>query len=232
MHDKLWYLSRIQIFEALPTEDLLEIDKMAPMTHFNSIPKGTIVQSPEVNREGLFFIKTGKLRIYKFNPDGKQFTAGILGPGNMFGEIDSFSLGTRGLYIETLEETLLCSVLKKHFENFLLERPKLALRFLKEISKKLQETTELLEKLTLGNVKDRILYLLLKLSDQFGIDEQSFKRIDFPLTHQEIANMIGATRESVTSSLNDLVKKEIIRTGRSRIYVDQAKLQENLLRTT
>lgn len=117
------------------------------------------------------------------------------------------SLGIRGLYIETLEETLLCSVLKTHFEKFLLKRSQLALRFLKEISEKLQEITELFEELALGNVRDRILYLLLKLSDQFGIAEESFKRIDFPLTHQEIANMIGATRESVKNSLNELVKE-------------------------
>jgi CRP-like cAMP-binding protein len=108
--DKLWYLSRISIFEALPEEDLLEIDRMAPMTHFNALPKGSMVQTPDTYREGLFFVKEGKLRMYKVNADGKQFTAGILGPGNMFGEIDSFSFGTKGIYIETMERTLICSV--------------------------------------------------------------------------------------------------------------------------
>jgi len=67
------------------------------------------------------------------------------------------------------------------------------------------------------------------LSVQFGVSEESFKRIDFKLTHQEIANMIGATRESVTSTLNELVKQGIIRTGRSKIYVDQLKAKEDLL---
>lgn len=67
--------------------------------------------------------------MYKLNSEGKQYTAAILGAGNMFGEIDAFSLGTRDVYIETLEETLLCSVHKDQFEQFLLQRPELVLRF-------------------------------------------------------------------------------------------------------
>lgn len=62
--DKLWYLSKISIFDTLPEEDLLEIDRMAPMTHFNALPKGTMVQTPDTYREGLYFVKLGKLRIY------------------------------------------------------------------------------------------------------------------------------------------------------------------------
>lgn len=53
--DKLWYLSQISIFDALPKEDLLEIDRMVPITHFNALPKGTMVQSPDFHRDGLFF---------------------------------------------------------------------------------------------------------------------------------------------------------------------------------
>ncbi len=60
MMDKLWYLSRISIFEALPEEDLKELDQMAPMTHFNALPKGTLIQTPDTYRDGLFFYQRGK----------------------------------------------------------------------------------------------------------------------------------------------------------------------------
>lgn len=126
-------------------------------------------------------------------------------------------IGTRDVYIETLEETLLCSVHKDQFEQFLLQRPELVLRFLKEISKKLNETTELLERLALGTVHERVLYLLLRLSNQFVIPEDHFVKIDFPLTHLDLAHMIEATRESVTNSLNEL-----------SILVDQKKAKESL----
>nr|WP_261798099.1 cyclic nucleotide-binding domain-containing protein [Brevibacillus massiliensis] len=68
-----------------------------------------MIQSPELVRDGLYFVKEGALRFYIVNSWGKQFTVGILGKGSTFGEIDSFSLGTHGVYIETIEDTLLCA---------------------------------------------------------------------------------------------------------------------------
>ncbi|MCY9669629.1 Crp/Fnr family transcriptional regulator [Paenibacillus alginolyticus] len=228
MMDKLWYLSKISIFEALPEEDLLELDRMAPMTHFNALPKDTLIQTPDTYRDGLFFIKEGKLRLYKINVEGKQFTVGILGKGNMFGEIDTFSFGTKGIYIETMEETLICSVPKEHFENFLAKRPQLAMKFLTELSKMLRERDEMLEKLALGDVRERVLHLLLKLSEKFGVEDGGLVKIDLPITHQEVAHMIGATREAVTVILNELMKEGMIRTGRKSISIHQSKAKECL----
>lgn len=166
--------------------------------------------------------------MYKINAEGKQFTVAILGAGNMFGEIDSFSFGTRGNYIETIEESLICSVMQERFEQFLSKRPQLALRFLKELSNRLKERDELLEKLALGDIRQRVLHLLVKLSDQFGVETKGYKRIDMAITHQEVANMIGATRESVTAALNDFVREEIIQTGRKSITVCVEKAQRFL----
>ncbi|MCF6095198.1 Crp/Fnr family transcriptional regulator [Microaerobacter geothermalis] len=221
--NKLWYLSQISLLEALPMEDLMEIDRMAPMS---TLRKNTLIQTPETFREGLYFIKEGKLRLYKINAEGKQFTLGILGKGNVFGEIDSFSMGTKDIYIETMDDTILCSLGKEQFEQFLAERPQLALKFLKMLSERLKERDELLEQLALGDIRDRVLHLLIKLSEQFGLAVGEFYKIDLPITHQELANMIGATRESVTVVLNQLVKEDVIRTGRMSIQVRLDKAKE------
>lgn len=227
--DKLWYLSRISLFESLSTEDLKQIDQMAPMMHFNKLPKNTIIQRPDLAIEGLFIVKEGKVRLYKLNDEGKQFTLGILGSGNMFGEVHFISLGTKGVYIETVEETLICSLTKNQFENFLLKRPMLAIKLLQVLSKRLQEQEELLEIIALGNLKDQVLFLLIKLADQFGIAaEDGMIKIDMPLTHQELANMLGATRESVTIVLNDLVKENIVITGRKSILLRENIVTEKL----
>ncbi|WCK56263.1 Crp/Fnr family transcriptional regulator [Aneurinibacillus sp. Ricciae_BoGa-3] len=221
--NKLWYLSQISLFNTLPMEDLMEIEKMGPMS---TIQSHTLIQTPETFHEGLYIVKEGKLRLYKVNAEGKQFTLGILGKGNIFGEIDSFSLGTRDIYIETMEKTLLCSLGKEQFETFLTSRPKLALNFLKLLSERLKERDALLEQLALGDLRDRVLHLLMKLAKQFGIKDGNYHKIDFPLTHQELANMVGATRESVTMILKQLSKEEIIRTGRMSIEVNANKAQE------
>jgi CRP-like cAMP-binding protein len=221
--NKLWYLSQISLFEALTIEELQEIERMTPMT---TIKRGELIQSPDTFREGLYMLKEGKLKLYKINPDGKQFIVSILGSGNVFGEIDSFSLGTRDTFIETMDETILCSLGKEQFEQFLVDRPHLTVRIMKELSRLLKERDAMLAQLALSNVRDRILHLLKTLAEKFGIPEEAYHKIDMPLSHQEIANMIGSTRETVTTVLNDLSKDGVIRTGRMSVHVNLNHLSE------
>ncbi|MEC0264511.1 cyclic nucleotide-binding domain-containing protein [Paenibacillus anseongense] len=79
----LWYLSQISIFEEMSPEEMREIDQLDTIHHFNWITKSTLVQTPESTREGFYFVKEGKLRLYKLNDNGKQFTLGILTRGNI-----------------------------------------------------------------------------------------------------------------------------------------------------
>ncbi|MBP3965064.1 Crp/Fnr family transcriptional regulator [Paenibacillus lignilyticus] len=228
MLDKRLYLSKMSIFEVLTPDDLAELDHISPMTHFNPIPKGSLIQTPETAKDGLFFLKEGKLRLFRTNLEGKQFTVAILGKGNVFGEIDTFSFGTKELFIETIEETLICSVPKQDFEGFLAERPLLAMKMLSELSKILKERDGMLEKIALGDVRDRILHLLLKLSERFGVEDGENVRIDLPLTHQEVANMVGATREAVSVILKTLMRENVIQTGRKSISISPVKVAEIL----
>ncbi|HVJ49710.1 Crp/Fnr family transcriptional regulator [Desulfitobacterium sp.] len=223
--NKLWYLSQISMFEALPQEELLKIEEVIPMA---TIRKNTLIQTPETFREGLYFLKEGKLRLYKSNSNGKQFTQGILGKGNVFGELDSFSLGTKDVFIEAMEDVLLCSMGKEQFEQFLAEHPQLALKLLRVLSERLNEQNAMLEQLALGSIRERILFLLVKLSEQFGVAEGEYHKIDLKLTHQELGNMIGATRESVTVVLNELIKEGVIQTGRLSIRIRKERASRYL----
>ncbi len=92
---------------------------------------------------------------------------------------------------------------KEQFEQFLVDRPQLALKLLRVLSERLNEQNAMLEQLALGGIRDRVLFLLVKLSEQFGVAAGEYHRIDLPLTHRELANMIGATRESVTVVLTN-----------------------------
>lgn len=221
--NKLWYLSQISLFESLTMDELMEIERMTPMTR---IKKGELIQSPDTFREGLYMLKEGKLKLYKINQEGKQFIVSILGSGNVFGEIDSFSLGTKDTFIETMDDTILCSLGKEEFEKFLIDRPQLTVRIMKELSGLLKERDAMLSQLALSNVRDRILHLLKTLAEKFGIPEDAYHKIDMPLSHQEIANMIGSTRETVTMVLNDLSKDGVVRTGRMSVHINLNQLSE------
>ncbi|NJJ37917.1 Crp/Fnr family transcriptional regulator [Paenibacillus apii] len=216
MINKLWYLSQIKLFDKVDAEDMQVIDKG---THHARIRKHTIIQSPEIAGSGLYFVKEGALRLYIINEEGRQFTVGILGKGSTFGEVESFSLGTHGVYIETLEDTLLCSISSEQFEAFIADRPEIMKRVMRILSDNLNQKNSMLEKMALGTVKEKLLFLLMHLAEEFGIPEDGYARIDLPLTHQELSNMIGVTCESVTAAIHELGKENTIRSSRKSVSV-------------
>ncbi|MEK5375816.1 Crp/Fnr family transcriptional regulator [Paenibacillus sp. FSL P2-0173] len=222
--NSIQYLSQFNLLHSLSLEDLIEMDQMTSIT---TIAKKTFIQTPETFSEGLYFVKKGKVRLYKLNADGKQFTLDILSEGNVFGEMDMISLGTRDMYIETIEECDICRMDKDRFEHFLIEHPRFMMNMIKVLSDRISGMSSLAQHLALGNLQDKILYVLLKLSDQFALQSrEEYCKINFPLSHQEIANLVGATREAVTTALQELVKEKVIKTGFKAIYIHREKLMK------
>jgi CRP-like cAMP-binding protein len=92
----------------------------------------------------------------------------------------------------------------------------------------LQERDAMLAQMALGDVRKKVLHLLVKLGQKFGVPEGTHHKIDMPLTHQEIGNMIGSTRETVTVALNELAKENVLKTGRMSIHIDLKRANELL----
>lgn len=170
------------------------------------------------------------MRLYKVNAQGKQFTSDILNEGNVFGEMAIISFGTRENFIETIEESHICLMDKERFENFLIQRPQFMMTLLKVLSNRVILMSQLTQNLALGKLHDKVLYALIKLSDQFGLTgDNEYYKIDFPISHQEIANLVGATREAVTVVLQELVKEEVIKTEFKTIYIHRKAFGEKHL---
>ncbi|MGG4493822.1 Crp/Fnr family transcriptional regulator [Brevibacillus reuszeri] len=215
--DYIQYLSQFNLLKELSTKDLLEMDQLTSITVFQ---KNTFIQTPETYREGFYFIKKGKVRLYKLSAEGKQFTSDILGEGNVFGEMDVLSLGTRENYIEAIEESHICLMNRDRFESFIIHRPGFMMNLLKVLSERINGMSQLTENLAIGNLHEKIVFVLLKLADQFGVTENDdYYQINYSLSHQEIANLVGATREAVSVSIQELAKDKRIRTGFKTIAV-------------
>ncbi|SFI31145.1 CRP/FNR family transcriptional regulator, anaerobic regulatory protein [Paenibacillus sp. UNC496MF] len=221
-------LSRIKIFESLSTEVVRELEQITNESSVITLPKSSIIQTPGSEKKGLFFVIEGKLRFYKTNPAGKQYTVCILSEGGIFGESESFSLATSGTYVETMEESTIYSIPAEQIEPLLSKHSELTLRFLAEMSKRLKIQDELVEKMVFRDLRGKVLYFLNRLSIKFGVEENGYRKIDIPLTHQELANMIGATREAVSLTLQELTNEGILITSRKTVMIDIQKLTEEL----
>ncbi|MFS0553417.1 Crp/Fnr family transcriptional regulator [Brevibacillus sp. 179-C9.3 HS] len=230
MIDKEKFLSRINLFQTLSEAELAQLEPVTPMEIFK---KGTIISSPLLERKRLFLIKAGTVRLYKLSADGKELTVDLLGTGHIFGEIGSFTI-TTNMYAQAWEDSVICSIDKAHFEQLMLEKPQLALHFIEIVSNRLQEVEEMLELMAYGSVRQRLLYLLVKLSEKYGGERQAdapeWIELAVSLTHQELASMMGCIRETVTEMLHELTAEGIVKkTGlRKPLWLHQERLREAL----
>lgn len=223
--DKTAYLNQIDLFRQLSAEELQAVDRLAALHAF---PRGSVLLEPVRSEPVLYLLKQGYVRLYRVSPEGRQLTVSLLGPGNVFGELEGLSTGTRHSFAEALTDVLVCTLRDADLERLMRTYPEVAVRMVRVLSARLRELEDLLERLALSSVRTRLLHLLVKLAERFGTPDGRFARLDVGLSQQELADMVGSSRETVTLTLGELARLGVVRTGRRRVWVDLRQARDLL----
>ncbi len=213
--EKIWYLKRLDIFSGLPEDFIKSIDKNSRM--FVCEKKEKIYTSQELSNN-VFIVKSGKVTLYRETEEGKRFIFGVLGKGEIFGAVLT-NKQEENEYALIEPDTVICILDKRFFEEILEKNPVLSIRISRLFGLRVYEMEVLLQEVAFRPVISRVAYILLKLAEKFGVRSVEGIRINIKLTHEEIASMIGATRESVTKSLNELKKRGLIDTKHKKITI-------------
>ncbi len=189
-------LQSANLFQDLSENDL---DKLAHHTIQRTFKRNAIIISRGDSGNSLYLILAGKVRVYLDDEKGNQVTIAEYGPGECFGELALFSGAERAANVITTEDSR-CAVLSRQaFMDFMREYPEVSLRVISSLVERIQAMTEEINILALFDVYGRIRHTLMKLSR-----EQDGKQVTDKITHQEIANRIGSSREMVSRILRDL----------------------------
>lgn len=221
--EQLRYLSRINIFADLDPEMLQQLDRITPMVE---LPRGTVITSPGDAESVLYLLKRGRVRLYKTTPDGSEVTLAMLGDGNAFGATSSLGLGSPDMYAEAVQSCLLCAMREEDVANLIQRNPQVGLRLISLLGQRVRELEEQVESLSHQDVQERLLRLLLRLADGFGVADGELTRVDVPLSHEEIATMVGSTRKTISATLSQLARLGLVRTGRREVAVDRRRIAE------
>ncbi|MDA8344905.1 MAG: Crp/Fnr family transcriptional regulator [Thermaerobacter sp.] len=221
--EKLKYLSRINIFSDLDKDTLQKLDKITPMV---TVPRGAVITSPGDVDSVLYLLKRGRVRLYKTTPDGSEITLAMLGDGNVFGATGSLGLGNPDMYAEAIQSSLVCAMREEDVASLIQRNPAVGMRLISLLSQRVRELEEQVESLSHQDVEGRVLRLLVHLADDFGVADRGYTRLDVPLTHEEIATMVGSTRETVTTTLSHLGRLGLVRTGRREIAINRERVTE------
>lgn len=222
---KVWLLKRINVFEILPSKAM---NKLAAIVDDRVVKRGSFVFRPDDKGDSVYMLKSGRIKISRFSRDGRELVLGVVEPGEMFGE-EAIPEGAakRTAFAEALEDAMVCRLHVDEFNKMLKEFPDLSVRFSKLMSKRLEEARDRMEDFVFRNIAERLAGFLLSLAGKHGRQTEEGILLDTRITHQEIASRIGSTRETVTATLNDFKRTNMIAMlGRKIIVTDKEGLEE------
>lgn len=201
-------LKTVPLFRELEEEEILRIYEIA-QTRFYRQKMYVFMKGDPLER--LFFIKSGKIKIYKEDGSGREQIVSILEPGAMFPHAGFFRHGQDcPATAEVMENAKLIVIPIREFEKVLLTNPELCIKLFKVLGERIVDLQNRLEEQILHNTHEQIIMLLLRLSKTNGVKLERFYKITTHLTNRELANMIGTSRETVSRTVNDLKKKNCI----------------------
>jgi CRP-like cAMP-binding protein len=203
------FLRKIEIFRDLTPDEMHEVEVMTLMT---TVAKGQVIYYQEDSAEGLFLLKKGRVRLTRITPAGKKLELAVLEPGTFFGEMPLLGEHMRSAQAEAVEECTLCVMSQADIERLVLDKPRVAVRMLEALGRRLSSSESRLEELAYRTVPARLASVLLRLASPPD-------NLIEGVSHQELGDMIGAYRETITKILDEFQTAGYVELGRRRIRI-------------
>ena len=219
----LWYLKKIPLLADLGPEVLA---RLAEKVEMKEVRRREVVYLPGDPGRSLFFVNGGRIKVSKVTRDGKALTLSYCGPSEVFGETCLIDGGPRSEMAEAVENAMLTEIERADFERLLGLHPSLGSQMTKLMVSRRRELENKVEGLVFRDVTSKLAELLVKLAGEYGVDDSRGTMVALKITHQELANLIGSTRETVSLTLSQFKKKKYICTeGRKVIISDSEGLR-------
>jgi CRP-like cAMP-binding protein len=215
-------LAKAGIFQGLKSSANSALTQQLQAVDF---PPGQIVFAEGEPGDRLYIIVSGKVKIGRRSPDGHENLLTIMGPSDMFGELSIFDPGPRTSSVTTITDVRAVSMDRATLRAWIADRPEIAVQLLRVLARRLRRTNNDLADLIFTDVPGRVAKQLLHLGQQFGTREDGAMRVAHDLTQEEIAQLVGAARETVNKALADFAHRGWIQVqGKSVLICDSERL--------
>ena len=198
MQEKYWFLKNSQLFNQLGDADLSWLESRSRLRSF---PRNSPIYLPADHADGVLLLVSGRVKICSVTPEGKQSILAFIEPGEMFGELSILDHGSREEYAEASEKSTVVLIPVEYMRELVERNSHLALSVTKLLGLRRKRVERRLKYLLFRSNRDRLIHLLLELAEDYG--KQNGARIDLSikLSHQDLASVIGSTRETADRHL-------------------------------
>lgn len=216
-------LKKIFVFSNLTEE---ELDKIAGIVRMRQYKKNSVIFHEGDPGEGLFFVQKGKIKLTKLSSDGKEKILHFCQAGDVFAEVLLFDEGEYPATAETLEDAEIGLIHHQDMERLLRDNNEITLKILKVMAKRLREAQYHIRDLAFNDAYSRLAAALLNLSREYGRKVGDLDHVGITLNQQDLAGLIGTSRETVARIMGEWRRDGIITLDKKQIIIiDREKLE-------
>lgn len=218
------FLSYVPIFSDLPEETLSKIEKIGTKKNYT---KSDVILMEEESGTALFIIISGKVKVARASSDGREVILTILSESDFFGEMAILDGLTRSATVTAIEDSELFLIQRNDFLTLLHEHPEISVALLQELTKRLRTADGKIKALSLKDAEGKVATVILQLADDIGKIKHGRVEIEKLPLQQDLANMAGTSRETISRTLHSFAKKGLIEMEGSKLAInDYEKFKE------
>ena len=221
-------LKSLPLFGELDDNELVEIWNHVQT---RSYKKANIILFEEDPGDSLFIIKEGKVKITRLSEEGKEVILSILGEGEFFGEMSLLDGEARSANVIALADSEVFVLKREEFLNILKDNPQIAISLLEELAYRIRKSDQQIEYLSLADAENRVALTLLRIAEESGTFKMGQVTIEELPMQQDMANMSGTSRETISRMLSEFTDKEYIdRKGKKLVILDYEKFRSDFIK--
>lgn len=213
------------LFSGLDEREITELEAISTSKRY---PKGALIFSEDEEAKGFCVVISGKVKIYKLSPEGKEQILHIISPGQTFAEAALFGDSTYPAFAESLVETRVLYFPKESFVNLIRKNPQISLNMIASLSHWLRKFVTLVEELSLKDVSARLSKYLIDLSTQSGRSSDRGIEFELDINKGQLASQLGTISETLSRALRKLRDRKIIEVEGKKITILQKDLLEDI----
>lgn len=216
-------LRKAPLFASLSEEELHALCGRVSNRRFR---KGELLFNEGDLCSGLYLVVSGKVRIFKLSPAGREQVLAVEGPGSSFAELPVFDGGKYPASASALEDSQTLFISRKDFQSYCREHPDVTLKVLAVVGARLRRLVGIIEDLSFSTVRQRLISALLRASQGSGSTTKHGVRVELTKSHQDLAAELGTVRELISRNLSRLQAEGLIEVdGRTIVIKDLATLK-------
>lgn len=211
-----WCLNNVNLFEHLAPQQMDALHRQVKTIRYR---RGDTIFLPGDPSDFVYFLHHGRVKLSYLDESGKRFMLSICKQGELFGEMAMLGEQQRRLIAEALEDVEVCIIASRDLTHFMAEHSDLALRITKTIGARMATLESRLEDMVFNSVPTRLARLLIRLSEEYGVSKERGICLDIRLTHRDLADLIGSTRETTTLTIGQLAAQGVVGKSQGRLLL-------------